>query len=56
MCVCVCVSVSGGSGMVGGGTRLVMYDLRTLYCVCMITSGCNWGAAAEKGEQLGLAA
>jgi len=33
-----------------GGTRLVTCDFRTyctLYCVCMNTSGHNWGAAAE---------
>ena len=31
-------------------TRLVMHNLRaycTLHCMCMITSGCNWGAAGE---------
>ena len=30
--------------------RLVLHNLRTYCtsdCVCMITSGCNWGAAGE---------
>ena len=35
-------------GFLGGGTSLVMYDLRTLHCKYVIRSGCNyWGAAAE---------
>ena len=38
-------------GMFGGGTKLVMCNLRTyhtLYCVCVITSGHNWGEAAQE--------
>ena len=49
LCVCVCVCVHYGSGMFGGGTRLVMHDLHTytLYCACIITSEHNHRAAAE---------
>jgi len=35
----------------GGGTTLVMCDLHThytLYCMCLMISKCNWGAAAEE--------
>jgi len=38
-------------GCLGAGTRLVMGNLHTyctLYFVCMITSGCNQGAAGEE--------
>lgn len=45
MCMCY------GSGTFGGGAKLVMCDLRTyytLYCVCVITSGHNWGEAAQE--------
>jgi len=44
MCVCY------RSGTFGGGAKLVMCDPRTyyaLYCVCVITSGHNWGEAAQ---------
>jgi len=37
-------------GCSGGGARLVMCDLcthYTLYCMCVTTSGQNWGTAAE---------
>ena len=44
--VCMCVWVTD-VGCPQGGTRLVMCDLCTLYCVCVITSGCNQGAVAE---------
>ena len=40
-----------GSGTFGGGTNLVMCDFRTyytLYCVCVFTSGHNWGEAAQE--------
>jgi len=42
-----------GSGTFGGGANLVMRDLRTyytLYCVCVITGGHNWGEAAQAAE------
>ena len=50
MCVsvCVCVTEVGSSG---GGTIVVTRDLDTyytLYCVCMITSGCIRRAAPEE--------
>jgi len=38
VCVCECVCVSDGSGMFGGGTRLVTWDLPiyyTVYCACV---------------------
>ena len=44
--VCPCVWLTE----VECGTRLVTCHLHTcwtLYCGCMITTGCNWGAAAE---------
>ena len=50
VCVYVCVSVRNGSGSSGGGTTVVMHDLRTsytLFCVCVITSGYTRGPAAE---------
>jgi len=50
MILVVCVCVCDGSGMFWGGTRLVMcnhHTYCTLYCLCMITSGCNRGAASE---------
>lgn len=43
----VWVTEVGGSG---GGTTPVTYDLRTLYCECVITRGCNRGAAAGASE------
>lgn len=56
---CLGACLSDGSGTFGSRTRLVMCDLHTyytctLYCVIMITHGCNWGAAAEAGKQLSL--
>lgn len=55
MCVyaCVCMTEVGDPW---GGTRLGKRDLHTyytLYCVCMIISGRNRGAAAKKRTQLG---
>ena len=50
VCVCVCVYVHYRSGTYRGGTRLVTCDLciyYTLYCVCVITSRRNQGAATE---------
>ena len=40
MCVCAYVCVCDGRGMLCGRTR-------PLYCVCVITSGRNWGTATE---------
>ena len=52
--VCVCVRVCDRSGRsVGRLGKCDLHTYYTLYCVCMITSGCNRGAAAEKRTQSG---
>jgi len=50
VCACVCVCMRYRSGMFKGGTRLVMHNFHTctLYCVCVIRSRHNRGAAGEQ--------
>jgi len=47
VCVCVC----DGSGMIGGGTRLVTHPHTFVLHLCMIVSWWNQGAAASWSER-----